>query len=165
RRGGGGGGDRDRPPRRAADRRRAPRRPARRAERAAPGRGGPAPGGPLDLCRPGLPRLWPRARMAARLGPRGLRRRLGPGRTRHVPPRHAPRGDHPGARDRPRPPLRAERALGLRLRPALPVGPRRQGPCRGAGAVTATATTGADRIAAAFANSGKRAALMPYLMG
>jgi tryptophan synthase alpha chain len=31
--------------------------------------------------------------------------------------------------------------------------------------VSATATTGADRIAAAFANSGKRAALMPYLMG
>jgi len=31
--------------------------------------------------------------------------------------------------------------------------------------VTATATTGAGRIAAAFANSGKRAALMPYLMG
>jgi tryptophan synthase alpha chain len=31
--------------------------------------------------------------------------------------------------------------------------------------VSATTTTGADRIAAAFANSGKRAALMPYLMG
>jgi tryptophan synthase alpha chain len=31
--------------------------------------------------------------------------------------------------------------------------------------VSATATTGIDRIAAAFAGSGKRAALMPYLMG
>jgi tryptophan synthase alpha chain len=31
--------------------------------------------------------------------------------------------------------------------------------------VSATATTGIDRIAAAFAASGKRAALMPYLMG
>jgi len=31
--------------------------------------------------------------------------------------------------------------------------------------VSATATTGIDRIAAAFASSGKRAALMPYLMG
>jgi tryptophan synthase alpha chain len=31
--------------------------------------------------------------------------------------------------------------------------------------VSATAATGADRIAAAFAGSGKRAALMPYLMG
>ncbi len=31
--------------------------------------------------------------------------------------------------------------------------------------MSATATTGIDRIAAAFANSGKRAALMPYLMG
>jgi tryptophan synthase alpha chain len=31
--------------------------------------------------------------------------------------------------------------------------------------VSATATTGIDRIAAAFATSGKRAALMPYLMG
>src|SRR5439155_830379 len=53
----------------------------------------------------------------------------------------------------------------------LPVGPRRQGPDRGprARGVTASATdaraSGADRIAAAFADSGKRAALMPYLMG
>jgi tryptophan synthase alpha chain len=31
--------------------------------------------------------------------------------------------------------------------------------------VSATATTGIDRIALAFASSGKRAALMPYLMG
>ncbi|HEY2631196.1 MAG TPA: tryptophan synthase subunit alpha [Solirubrobacteraceae bacterium] len=31
--------------------------------------------------------------------------------------------------------------------------------------MSATATTGIDRIAAAFATSGKRAALMPYLMG
>jgi tryptophan synthase alpha chain len=31
--------------------------------------------------------------------------------------------------------------------------------------MSATATTGIDRIAAAFAGSGKRAALMPYLMG
>jgi tryptophan synthase alpha chain len=31
--------------------------------------------------------------------------------------------------------------------------------------VSATATTGIDRIAAAFASSGKHAALMPYLMG
>jgi tryptophan synthase alpha chain len=31
--------------------------------------------------------------------------------------------------------------------------------------VNATATTGVDKIAQAFANSGKRAALMPYLMG
>ncbi len=33
------------------------------------------------------------------------------------------------------------------------------------GAVSATATTGIEEIAAAFARSGKRAALMPYLMG
>src|ERR1700691_938496 len=33
------------------------------------------------------------------------------------------------------------------------------------GAVSATATTGIDRIAVSFASSGKRAALMPYLMG
>ena len=31
--------------------------------------------------------------------------------------------------------------------------------------MSATTTTGVDRIAAAFASSGKRAALMPYLMG
>lgn len=37
--------------------------------------------------------------------------------------------------------------------------------CLGTKAVSATATTGIDRIAVAFANSGKRAALMPYLMG
>ena len=67
---GGGGGHRDRPPRRAADRRRAPGRAARRAERAAAGRGGPDPRGPLDLGGPGLPGLRSRARLAARLRPR-----------------------------------------------------------------------------------------------
>jgi tryptophan synthase alpha chain len=47
---------------------------------------------------------------------------------------------------------------------AVPRGPA--GPfCLGMGAVSATATTGIDKIAAAFAGSGKRAALMPYLMG
>ena len=46
------------------------------------------------------------------------------------------------------------------------VGPRRQGPRRGAGAVSAaSAPEGARRIAAAFSGHGKRAALMPYLMG
>ena len=47
----------------------------------------------------------------------------------------------------------------------LPLGPRRQGPRRGAGAAGVSVAAGQDTIAAAFAASGKRAALMPYLMG
>ena len=51
-------------------------------------------------------------------------------------------------------------------RPDLPVGARRQGPRRGPGAAPDPMSTGGEqRIAAAFAASGKRAALMPYLMG
>ena len=56
-------------------------------------------------------------------------------------------------------------AGGGRARADLPVGPRRQGPRRGAGAAGVTVAAGQDTIAAAFAASGKRAALMPYLMG
>ena len=47
----------------------------------------------------------------------------------------------------------------------LPVRPRRQGPGRGAGAAGMSVAAGRDTIAAAFASTGKRAALMPYLMG
>ena len=42
---------------------------------------------------------------------------------------------------------------------------RRQGPGRGAGASECAAHRRIDRIASAFAGHGKRAALMPYLMG
>src|SRR3954464_15153354 len=44
----------------------------------------------------------------------------------------------------------------------MPVRPRRQGPGRGP---RAHRMTGTERIRAAFADPGKRAALMPYLMG
>ena len=72
----------------------------------------------------------------------------------------------PGARAR----ARARVGAGQPRRAALDLvtlsGPRRQGPGRGAGAqLMSLATTGVDRIAAAFASHGKRAALMPYLMG
>ena len=50
-----------------------------------------------------------------------------------------------------------------RLRPAHALGPRRQGPRRGARA--RRVTTGVERIAAAFSGHGRAAALMPYLMG
>ena len=70
RRRGGGRGARDRPPRRAADRRRAPRRAARLAVGGPAGRRGPDHRGALGLGRPRLPGLGPRARLAARHGPR-----------------------------------------------------------------------------------------------
>ena len=123
-------GARARPPRRAAHRRRAPRRAARIAVGRAAGRDGPDPRGPLDLGRPGLPRQRPRARAPARHRPRDLprgHRRRGAG---DVPARHAPGGDHPGARDRPRPAPRAA-ARRLRARHRVLLGPRRQGPGRG----------------------------------
>ena len=67
----------------------------------------------------------------------------------------------------------ARRRVGARQRAAgrgpagadLPVGPRGQGPRRGAGAAGMSVAAGQDTISAAFATSGKRAALMPYLMG
>ena len=70
RRRGGGGRDRLRAPRRAAHRRRARRRPARRLQRDHAGRGRPDPRGALDQRRPRLSRHRPRARVAARHGPR-----------------------------------------------------------------------------------------------
>ena len=48
------------------------------------------------------PGVGPRARLAARLGPRALRRRHRRRGARDLPARHAAGGDHPGARDRPR---------------------------------------------------------------
>ena len=50
----------------------------------------------------------------------------------------------------------------LRARPRVLLGARRQGPRRGP---RAGMTGGAEAIAAAFAGDGRRAALMPYLMG
>ena len=102
--------------------------------------------------------------------PHGLRRR-GPG---DLPARHPPGGDHPRARDRPRPaPRAAAGRLGDRHRVLL--GARRQGPGRGPGSPTRSRArvtanrgpdaAGAEAIAAAFAAEGRRAALMPYMMG
>src|SRR6185436_1469013 len=113
------------------------------------------------------PGLGARARVAARLGPCAVRRRERRRRAGDVPPGHAARGDHPGARDRARAALRA--APGReRARRRVLLGAGRQGPRRGARAVVTTVgaqNAGVERIAAAFAGSGKRAALMPYLMG
>ncbi len=76
-------------------------------------------------------------------------------------------GDHPGARVLTRGRLGAGQRAGRRgcARADLPLGPRRQGPRRGAGARGVSVATGQDTIAAAFAASAGRAALMPYLMG
>ena len=52
-----------------------------------------------------------------------------------------------------------------RARPDLPLGPRRQGPRRGARGAGRGVSTGIERIAAAFAATDGHAALMPYLMG
>ena len=52
-----------------------------------------------------------------------------------------------------------------RARPDLPLRARRQGPRRGARGAGRGVSTGIERIAAAFAATDGRAALMPYLMG
>ena len=59
--------------------------------------------------RPGLdyPGSGPEHAWLRDSGPRALRRRQRRRRARDVPPRHAARGDHPGARDLPRAALRA----------------------------------------------------------
>ncbi len=113
--------------------------------------------------RPRLPGLGPRARVAARQRPRDVRRGHRRRRARRLPTVARARGDHPGARDRPRVALRPARARRLRARPGVPLRPRRQGPGRGP---RRRVTSGTEiGIAGAFASAGKRAALMPYLMG
>ena len=82
---------------------------------------------------------------------------------RRVPDGGAARGHHPGAR------VLARGRLGARRRPVgarpdLPLRARGQGPRRGAVGARAM-STGIERIAAAFAATDGRAALMPYLMG
>ena len=120
-----------------------------------------------DLRRARLSRRGPRARLAARLGPRPLRRgarRRGAAAFRTVAEREgilpALESSHAVAW------LLANPGAGHRSRDA--VRPRRQGPRGGArarGLAMSVTATGIDRIAAAFAGHGKRAALMPYLMG
>ena len=128
------------------------------------GRGRPDPRGPLDLGRPRLPRHRPAARASARHRPRDLRGDHRPPGAGRVPARGAARGHHPGAR------VLARRRVGarrrpVRARPDLPLGPRRQGPRRGAVGAGRAVSTGLERIAAAFAATDGRAAFMPYMMG
>ena len=114
------------------------------------------------------PGVGPRARVAARRGPGALRGGARRGRPRRLPAARRARGDHPRARARPRPRVAAGQPLRGPGR-AGAFGPRRQGPGRGAQPMTRPpappASGTADRIAAAFAGHGGRAALMPYLMG
>ena len=110
-------------------------RPRRRAARRLlgdhAGRGRPDPRGALDLRRPRLSRHRAAARPPARHRPRHLRGGHRPPGAGRVPAGGAAGGDHPGARVLPRRRLGARRAA-VRARPDLPLGPRRQGPRRGA---------------------------------
>ena len=119
-----------------------------------------------------LPRQRTGTRLAARLGPgplRGRHRRAG---TRCIRRLLASRGHHPGARVLPRVGLDA-RPRAERARPGLSVRAGRQGSGRGARAARGPRgawplVNGIERIAAAFESAradGRRAALMPYLMG
>ena len=83
----------------------------------------------LDYPGSGPEHAWLRDQGRAQL--RRRRRRSGAGR---VCPHRPPGGDHPGAGERPRAGLGAG-AHRQRARPGVPVGPRRQGPRRGAGGV------------------------------
>ena len=119
----------------------------------------------LDYPGSGPEHAWLRDQGRARY--LGDHRRAGPAGVCSPCP---PGGDHPRAGERPRARLGAgEPALGAR--PGLPLRPRRQGPGRGAGRARArrmTVADGVERIAEAFARAradGRRAALMPYLMG
>ena len=174
RRRGGGRGDRDRPPRRAADRRRARRRAARRATRRS--------------CRTRTGQILEAHSISAGLdypgsGPEHAWLRDS-GRARYVAVTDAQALDAfaPLARlEGIIPALESSHALAWalpnpdeRARPGVPVGPRRQGPRRGAGAARRAGDdrsrrrTGVERIAEAFASAranGRRAALMPYMMG
>ena len=137
RRRGGGGGARERPPWRAADRGRTRRGSCTGRFRRAPGRGRPDRRGPLRVGGARLPWRGARARAAARLRPRPLRRRERRGGDRHV------RADGPAGGDHPRPGVRSRAGLdarqsGGRARSRLSVRARRQGPRRGPGALDRT---------------------------
>src|SRR3954471_21740870 len=75
-----------------------------------------------------------------------------------------PRGHHPGARALPCARMAAGKPGGGRPPPPGPLRPGGQGPGRGTCSVS-VAVAGVERIARAFADHGRRAALMPYLMG
>ena len=109
----------------------------------------------------------PRARLPARQRAGQLRGRPGRGRPGRLPARRRARGDPAGAGAGARGRLGAgQPRRGGEPGPDNAVGTRRQRPRRGARArLMSVVTAGADRIAAAFASHGKRAALMPYLMG
>ena len=157
-----GRGARARPPRRAADGRRAPRRAARIAVGRAAGRDGPDPRGALDLGRPGLSRAaGPSTPTCATSGARATSPSATPRRWTTFRRVTRLEGIIPA--------LETAHALHYALAPArlrarhrVLLGPRRQGPGRGP---RAGMTGGAEAIAAAFAGDGRRAALMPYMMG
>ena len=133
RRRGGGRGDRDRPPRRAADRRRAaPASCTARYSAIMQDEDGQILEAHSISAGLDYPGTRPRARLAAR--PRAGRRYVAVTDDEALAAfaqARAARGDHPGARERPRARLDA-RQPGQRARRRLPVGPRRQGPRRGA---------------------------------
>ncbi len=163
----GGDGIDDRPPRRLA-RRRADRRAARLALGGHRRRGGPDPRGPLGLGRARLSGHGPRARLPARHRPRLLLRRR---RRRGARARCGELARLEGII----PALESSHAIawllenplrGGRLRRALPLRPRRQGPCRVRSQDRRRVIAGEERIRAAFAAAKDegRAALMPYMM-
>ena len=171
RRRGGGRGARHRPPRRAAHRRRPRRRAARLLLGDHAGRGGPDHRGALDLGRPRLSRLRPGARVAARLGPRPLRRgHRRPGastrsaaspRSRGSSRRSSPPTRSPGCSPSRRGGDDALDLVCLSGRGDKDLAEVLERSSRSTRSPPGAATT----IAAAFAAAGKRAALMPYLMG
>ena len=143
------------------------------------GRGRPDPRGALDLGRPRLPGHRPRARLAARQRPRHA--------TSRSPTEQALDAFATVARlEGIIPALESSHALAWalanrrqRARPGLPLGARRQGPGRGAAQADRSSSGSSEagrerhdqrieRIAEAFESAradGRRAALMPYLMG
>ena len=120
------------PPRGAADGRRPARHPARLALGGDAGRGGPDPRGALDLGRPRLPGRRPRStRTCATAAGPATSRSTTPTRSRPSARSRAWRGSSP----RSRPPTRSRGCSPSPdgdARPRLPLGPRRQGPRRGA---------------------------------
>src|SRR3954454_25256178 len=75
-----------------------------------------------------------------------------------------PRGDHPGARALTCARMAAGKPGGGRAPPPGALRAGGQGPGRGTCSVS-VAGAGVERIARAFADHGRRAALIPYLMG
>ena len=140
--------------------------PARLALGGDAGRGGPDPRGALGLRRASTTRAPARStRTCATAAARATSRSPTPTRSPRSASSRAWRASSRRSRPRTRSPGCSRSPRASSTSSACPAAATRISPRSSAMTVSTSAATGVERIAEAFAGTGKRAALMPYLMG